>query len=215
VVNVCWACGLYRADKVIDPHGPFAVCPECGYRHPFRQMPLLLISGASGSGKSTVCQALLGRLPEVVLLDSDILWRPEFNTPEDNYLAFFETWLRLCKNIGQAGRPVVLFGAGVGVPANLESCVERRYLGPLHYLALTCAPDALAERLRQRPEWRGSGEPAFIEAQLQFNRWFQTEGRQAIPPVEVFDTTQASIFETTAYVAAWIRARVDTADSHE
>jgi hypothetical protein len=28
------------------------------------------------------------------------------------------------------------------------------------------------------------------------------------------DTTQASISETTAYVAAWIRARVDTADSH-
>jgi hypothetical protein len=47
------------------------------------------------------------------------------------------------------------------------------------------------------------------EAQLQFNRWFQTEGRQATPPVEVLDSTQASVSETAAYVAAWIRARVD------
>jgi DNA-directed RNA polymerase subunit RPC12/RpoP len=78
--NVCWQCGAYRADKIIDSAGSVAMCPECGHRHPFRRLPLLLVSGASGTGKSTVCQALLGQVPEVILLDSDILWRPEFNT---------------------------------------------------------------------------------------------------------------------------------------
>jgi len=67
------------------------MCPECGHRHPFLQLPLLLVSGASGAGKSTICHALLGALPEVVLLDSDILWRPECDTPADRYRAFFET----------------------------------------------------------------------------------------------------------------------------
>ena len=76
--NVCWHCGVYRANKLIDPDGPVAICPECGRRHPFRQLPQLLVSGASGAGKSTVCRALLGKLPEVVLLDSDILWLPGF-----------------------------------------------------------------------------------------------------------------------------------------
>src|SRR4030095_9697158 len=132
MLNICWHCGVYRVDKIIDPQGPVAICPECGHRHPFLQLPLLLVSGASGAGKSTVCHALLATLPEVVLLDADILWRPEFHTPADNSQAFFETWLRMCKNMGQAARPVVLFGAGVGVPANLESCVERRYFGTLH-----------------------------------------------------------------------------------
>jgi AAA domain len=212
LLNVCWGCGLYRADKIIDPQGPFAICPECGHRHAFRQLPLLVVSGASAAGKTVVCQALLGRLPEAVLLDADILWRPEFDTPQDNYRAFFEIWLRLCKNIGQAGRPVVIFGAGMGVPANLKSCVERRYLGPISYLALTCEPDMLAERLRQRPAWRGGG-PAFIEAQIRFNRWFQLEGRQTSPPIDLLDTTQASIAETTAAVAVWIRARATAAVS--
>src|SRR5262249_10108352 len=63
-------------DKIIDPQGPVAMCPECGHRHPFLQLPLLLVSGASGAGKSTICHALLGALPEVVLLDSDILCKP-------------------------------------------------------------------------------------------------------------------------------------------
>jgi pimeloyl-ACP methyl ester carboxylesterase len=52
--NICWHCGLYRADKQIDPDGPAAICPECGHRHPFRQLPLLLVSGAGGAGISTV-----------------------------------------------------------------------------------------------------------------------------------------------------------------
>src|SRR5262249_49449012 len=151
----------------IDPDGPVAICPECGHRHPFRQLPLLLVSGASGTGKSTVCQTLLGQLPEVVLLDADILWRPEFNTPADNYQAFFETWLRMSKNIGQAGRPVVLFGAGVGVPTNLERCVERRYFSDLRYLALMCDDTVLIQRLQQRPAWRHTHTPEYLSEHVE------------------------------------------------
>ena len=205
--NVCWQCGAYRADKLIDAQGPVAICPECGHRHPFRQLPLLLVGGASGAGKSTVCQALLGQLPEVVLLDSDILWRPEFNTPTDNYRAFFETWLRLCKNIGQAGRPVVLFGAGVGVPTNLEPCLERRYFSTLHYLALTCADEVLVERLGQRPVWRQSHAPEYVSEHVRFNRWFKTQASQSVPALDLIDTTAMSVTATAERVAAWIRVR--------
>jgi hypothetical protein len=97
MMNICYQCGIYRADKIIDPDGPVAACPECGHRHRFAQLPLLIVSGASGAGKSTVCQILLGRLSQVVILDSDILWRSEFNLPEDNFADFFDTWLRMCK----------------------------------------------------------------------------------------------------------------------
>jgi hypothetical protein len=206
VLNTCPHCGLYRPDKIIDPAGPFALCPECGHRHPFKQLPLLIVSGASGAGKTTVCQALLGQLEHVVLLDTDILWRAEFNQPENGYADFFETWLRMAKNIGQAGRPVVLFGAGVGVPANLESRVERRYFSVIHYLALVCDEDALAQRLGQRPAWRGSSAPGFRAAQLSFNQWFK-DYSTADPPLTMLDTTRATVAATTAQVSAWISAR--------
>jgi hypothetical protein len=60
MMNVCYQCGLFRADKIIDPTGPYAICPECGFQHSFLYLPLLIVSGASGTGKSTVCNVLMG-----------------------------------------------------------------------------------------------------------------------------------------------------------
>ena len=48
---------------------------------------------------------------DAILLDADILWSDALNQPDQQYQPFFEQWLRLCKNINQVGRLVVLFGA--------------------------------------------------------------------------------------------------------
>ena len=202
MMNVCFQCGMYHADKLIEPSGPFAICPECGYKHPFQQLPLLIVSGASGTGKTTVCQHLLGQVTQAVLLDSDILWRPEFNTPDTNYRDFFETWLRVCKNISQSGRPVVLFAAGVGVPGNIENRIERRYFSKVHYLALVCSDETLSQRLQKRPDWRGTHEPGYVEEHIRFNQWFKAyEGQFSI---KLMDTTNVALEETTRMVASWI-----------
>ena len=210
MINVCFQCGMYHADKIIDPSGPFAVCPECGYKHPFRQSPLVIVSGASGTGKTTVCQYLLGKITQAVLLDSDILWRPEFNTPDINYRDFFETWLRVCKNISQSGQLVVLFGAGVGVPENIENRIERRYFSKIHYLALICSDETLFERLQQRPVWRGTRESAYIEESIRFNRWFKTYDSQ--PAIKLIDTTNTPLEETARQVASWVDESVRLSD---
>ena len=202
MMNVCFQCGMYHADKKIDSSGPYAVCPECGYKHPFQWSPLLIISGASGTGKTTICQQLLGQVTKMVLLDSDILWRPEFNTPDTNYRDFFETWLRVCKNITQSGRPVVLFGAGVGVPENIENCIERRYFSNIYYLALVCSDDVLSERLQQRPLWRGTQESTYIQEHIRFNNWFKAYDNQ--PVIKLIDTTNTSLEATTMQVESWI-----------
>jgi hypothetical protein len=145
-----------------------------------------------------------------VLLDSDILWRPEFNTPDTDYRDFFELWLRVCKNISQSGRPVVLFGAGVGVPENIENRIERRYFSKVHYLALVCSDETLSERLQQRPVWRGTREPAYIEEHTRFNRWFKAYDSQ--PVIRQIDTTDVHLEETALQVAAWIDEGVRLAD---
>jgi len=165
----------------------------------------MIISGASSAGKSTVCNALLGQCTDAVLLDSDILWRPAFDTPEDNYRDFFEIWLRMSKNIGQSGRPVVLFGAGMGVPDNIEPCIERRYFSAVHYLALICEDAVLVERLRARPQWRTSASDAFLQTQIDFNRWFRETGPTLDPPITLLDTTGTPPAETAAQVILWIK----------
>lgn len=206
MMNVCFQCGMYHADKIIDPAGPFAICPDCGYKHAFRQLPLLIVTGASGAGKSTVCQHLTGKVTQAVLLDLDILWRPEFDSPETNYREYFELWLRLCKNISQSGRPVVLFGAGAGVPENIKDCIERRYFSNVHYLALVCSDSTLSERLQARPVWRGTRSKEYIEGHIHFNRWFQEYDGQ--PVIERIDTTNTHPEETAAQVVSWIDERI-------
>ena len=97
---------MYRADKLIDPLGPFAICPECGYKHPFLQLPLLIVSGASGTGKTTVCQRLLGQVMQAVLLECDILWRPAWRgTQEAAYIeesCRFNRWFK-----AYDGQPII------------------------------------------------------------------------------------------------------------
>ena len=210
MLNVCLNCGLYRADKIIDGAGPYAICPECGHRHPFRRLPLFIVSGASGAGKSTACHHLLSRVTDAVLLDSDILWRPEFERAGTDGPSFFETWLRVAKSVGQSGRPVVLFGAGVGVPDNIEPSVERRYFADVHYIALVCADDELASRLQNRPRWRRTHDPDYVARQIEFNRWFKRREPGLTPVIELVDTTSASVSSTAEHISAWITTRMVT-----
>jgi len=203
--NICSKCGQYHADKEIDTAGPYAVCPECGARHPFRMLPLLLICGPSGGGKSAVLRALLGKIENAVLLEGDLLWRTEFNQPDANYRDFYETWLRLAKNISQSGRPVALFNAGA-IPPNVEPCVERRYFSTTHYLALVCDDAVLKRRLEARPSWRASGDRAFIESQIKFNQWLMANAAVTEPAIDLLDTTTDGEAETTAAAARWLQA---------
>jgi hypothetical protein len=99
-----------------------------------------------------------------------------------------------------------LFGAGVGVPDNLEHCIERRYFSSIHYLALVCSDDMLAERLQQRPIWRGTREATYIQEHIRFNRWFKEYDSQ--PVIALIDTTNASLEETTSQVETWINEHV-------
>lgn len=211
MLNICRNCGEYRVDKqvekVIDQQTAVAICPLCQHEHPFRLLPFLAVCGASGTGKTTVCDQLMTTMQDAVVLDGDLLWRPEFDKPENQHRDFFETWLRLGKNIGQSGRPFVLFGAGV-IPNNVEPCVERRYFSQSHYLALTAKAETIAERLRQRPVWRQSSDDAFIDEQLRFNQWLQERAAEPNTTIELLDTTHEPIETTTEQVAAWVRAKI-------
>ena len=117
------------------------------------RLPLFVLTGASGAGKTAVCLALAAKMSECVFMESDVLWRTEFATPDDGYRAYRNLWLRVAKNINQAGRPVVLCGSAI--PEQFEGCPERRYFSTIHYLAMVCDDNVLMERLLSRPGWRG------------------------------------------------------------
>ena len=202
--NVCPTCGDYRADRAIEPEGMYAICLNCGFRHKFLRLPLFILTGASGVGKSTVCLTLAARMKDVVVMDSDILSHSEFDQPETNYREYRETWLRVCKYISQAGKPVVL--CGVGEPTQFEQCIERRYFSELHYLALICDDQVHASRLKNRPMWSSSSRDEFIKEQVKFNRWLLDNARITEPPMTLLDTSALDVDETAEKVEQWIRS---------
>ncbi len=127
-----------------------------------------------------VCLELTSLLRECVILASDILWGAVPATSKDNYLDYRNLWLRVAKNVGQSGRPVVL--CGTAIPKQFEMCSERRHFSTLHYLALVCDDQLLEERLKQHPAWRHSGSTESIETMIQLNRWLKAHASTTHPP---------------------------------
>ena len=150
---------------------------------------------------------MLGELTEAVVIEADLLWRREFDTPGDGYKEYFRLWLRLAAHISQSGRPVVLFGAGFAVPHNTESLAERRLFGAVHYLGLVCDDEVLTARLRARPSWRNTTD-ALISEHVKFNHWLKEHAATTEPPVTLIDTTSAAVPVTAALVASWVRGRL-------
>jgi hypothetical protein len=167
---------------------------------------LFLITGASGAGKSSVCGLLPGLLPECVVLESDLLWRKEFTSEDDDGRSdFHELWLRVAKAINQSGRPVVL--CGTVIPAKLESLQQRRYFSELFYLALVCDDLTLEDRLKMRPDWRfrHSDRTEFTEKMIVFNRWLRDNASTTEPPMSVLDTSILTVDEVAERTARWVR----------
>jgi hypothetical protein len=204
--NVCPRCGEYSDTKIIDSSGPFAVCPYCGHPHRFVQLPLFMLTGASGSGKTTIALHLAIALHECVTMESDILWGAVAATADDDYQGYRNTWLRVAKNIGQNGRPVVLVGSAL--PRQFEACPERRYFTKIHYLAAVCDNDILAQRLRDRPAWRSSGTTQFIDDMCMFNAYLRDNAGSFTPPMATLDTGCQAIGGSTTAVMAWVRERL-------
>jgi predicted kinase len=200
--NICLECGEYSEEKAIDASGPFAICPFCGYAQRFKRLPLFIVTGASGSGKSTLGLALVSRLQECVVMETDILWRPEYDTPQDGYRTYRTLWLRLAKNISQSGKPVILVGSAV--PEQFEVCGERRYFHALHYLALITDDDILEQRLRARPAWRQSAGADVLSTMHTFNRWLREHASTTAPPMTLLDTSYLTLDQSVGQALAWI-----------
>jgi broad-specificity NMP kinase len=163
------------------------------------RLPLFQITGASGTGKTTVGRELPAALPECVVLDQDVTLA---GLPWDVHR---RNWLRVAADIHQGNRSVVF--VATQLPEHYEQTAERASFSAIHYLALVCDDETLAERLRRRPDWRGAAEERIAEMQ-RFNGWLKENAASTAPPMTLLDTTDAEPAETVAAVAAWVRARL-------
>jgi AAA domain-containing protein len=193
--RVCERCGEWN-DEIVVSDDDSAVCTHCGHHRPIVRLPLFQVTGASGAGKTRVCRDLPAALPECVVLDQDATLS---GLPWEQHR---RNWLRVAANIHQGNRSVVL--VSTQLPEHYEPLQERAWFSEIHYLALVCDDDELAERLRRRPTWRGATNER-IDEMIGFNRWLKANAGATVPPMSLLDTSGTDPSETVAAVAAWAR----------
>ena len=73
MIGICIKCGSWDWDKEVD--GNKVRCPKCGHTWEKRTMPLFILTGCSGVGKTTTAQCIQQKKVDFVVLDADIfLW---------------------------------------------------------------------------------------------------------------------------------------------
>jgi ribosomal protein S27AE/predicted kinase len=177
-----------------DPGAHRLHCPRCGAESWLPALPLFVVTGSSGAGKTTITDPLRPLLPGCLVAETDVI----LHVAALGWDNWRNTWLQLAHAAALGGQPTVLTGSLT--PDQLERLPARKLIGPVHFALLDCPDDVLASRLRARPAWRGTSSPAKITEYQRFAAWL----RARITPS--FDTSTASPDEVAGHIAAWIKA---------
>lgn len=167
---------------------------------PTRKNKLFIITGASCIGKSTVCEILFKNEKDYIIMESDLLWSDVYNTPENNYKAYRELWMRVCSNISQIGMPVVL--CGCATPEQFEVCYARKYFSEIIYIAIVAEKEVLIKRMKYG---RNVTDENWIKSSEQFNEWLKNNATKTTPNIILVDNTHMSLEETAKKIDEIIR----------
>lgn len=196
---VCQGCGGY-IQPLVDVDMQSMRCPTCDYVETQRIVPLWMVTGASGVGKTTMVAALRSLLPDWEIFDTDIIHAADWQQHRSN-------WLRLAHAIAQNGRYTLL--CGTMLPQDVDRCDHRAFFSKIYYLNLHCDDATRAARLSARPTWRGCNT-AFIEQHRQFAHWLLDHAAIDFdPPMPTIDTTIATPPTVAAQIRDWALQGVD------
>ncbi|MET9022688.1 AAA family ATPase [Actinopolymorpha sp. NPDC004070] len=167
-------------------------------------VPLFLVTGAPGVGKTTLVPELVRLGQGLVVIDQDELLEDgallgvpiAFPDAEPNWPAYNRMWDRIVHIVRRAGHPVLLLGP-TPYPEELTTTADQD--GPVHWALLDCADQLRRARLRTRgwsPEWI---EDALADA---------AETRQLIPTVITTDDEDAE--KIALRILSWARTVGDS-----
>lgn len=189
----CMTCGPAAVlDR--DPVAPPVLrCARCGAEQRVPGLPMFVVTGASGAGKTTITEPLRRLLPDCAVFDVDLT----LQVAALGWETWRDTWLRVAYGEALSGRVTVLCGSLL--PDQLDAVPARKLLGPVHFCNVDCPDGVLAGRLRARPSWRHSSVEAAVAEHQRFAAWLRTN----IQPS--FDTSVLTPEKVAERIAAWVR----------
>ena len=163
-----------------------------------------MVTGSVGIGKSTLCARLAGTIPGAVLLDADIFAEDLVSVapPNDDYVAFWRSMLRLAHELAQSNVVVVYFS--VMRPEQLLANSDiLGYFDSVRFLCLTCSANVLRARLARREP---GADPSWFERWVEFNSALAADA-SALSTADVVDAGRA-VDQVEHDVRDWIKAQL-------
>jgi broad-specificity NMP kinase len=158
--------------------------------------PLFVVTGLSGSGKSTAAKEIVRRMRDFDVYDMDkIVVNQEFQIACNN-------WLKIAYSNALGGRGTILFGC-VPHPYNVEICDHSHYFSPFYYFALYCSDNTRIQRLTARGGWTLAG----IQHTNAASKELVFRARQAIPPIPALDTSSMPVAQVADQIEKWVLSK--------
>ncbi|MEK5059210.1 MULTISPECIES: AAA family ATPase [unclassified Paenibacillus] len=158
------------------------------------KLPLFIVTGASGSGKSYVIQDLRRIMPEFDIFDPDHL----VDFVGHDWEKIRNIWLRVARNIAESGRMTII--CGTMMPWDIEKCADFSFFKHVYYLNLHCHDVTREKRLRER-NWPEEE----IQNHLNFAaRLLEIAGEAYNPPMPTIDTTETDVTQVALQIKEWV-----------
>lgn len=163
------------------------------------KVPLYIVTGVSGSGKTFVAKELRRIMPDYVVFDYDTVFNVLRNSPEkvDKHQVQ-KIWLRVARDIAESGRKTII--CGLIKPQDIEICKEIRYFSHIHYLILHCDDQTREMRLSARENMTNKK----IQYIKKLAKWFVEIADKYKPPIPIIDTTKTEVSKVAEQIKEWI-----------
>lgn len=158
------------------------------------KLPLFIVTGASGSGKTYVIKELRRLMPDFDIFDPDNL--VEFIG--NDWEKMRNIWLRVARNIAQSGRMTII--CGTMMPWDIEKCADYPFFKHVYYLNLHCDEETREKRLRER-NW---SEEEIQNHKNFAKRLLEIADEVYNPPMPTIDTTDTDVTEVASQIKEWV-----------
>ncbi|MEK3724134.1 AAA family ATPase [Paenibacillus sp. FSL H8-0034] len=159
-----------------------------------QKVPLFIVTGSSGSGKTYVINELRKILPNFNIFDIDNL--RELGITDEQQIR--NVWLRVARNTAESGRMTII--CGTAMTWDIEKCIDFPYFKHVYYLNLHCDDETREKRLRER-NWPDE----MIQDYKKFAKWLlENADKEYIPSMPIVDTTVADVTDIAAQIKKWV-----------
>lgn len=197
MIAICPTCRNHNWDKAVN--GNTILCPKCGTTWKFQKLPLFILTGCSGIGKTTTAGVLQRECKDFIVLDADMFYNIMPHETEADYYAQIEEMESLTKNISQYGYPILWTMAGN--IDKINNTYHRRFFEKVYVMALVSSEKDVRERMEKG---RGITDPNWIQSSVDYNQYFLTHKSIGDMPFETIDTEGKSVEEVAEDVRLWM-----------